>query len=39
MMTKSSGKLVVGGNTDEQNRRITPTVYRDVEKDDSLLEG
>lgn len=39
MMTKSSGKIVVGGNADEQRRRITPTVYRDVEENDSLLEG
>ena len=39
MMTKSSAEIVVGGNFDEQKRRIAPTVYRDVKKDDSLLEG
>ena len=39
IMTKSSGEIVLGGNTDEQKRRITPTVYRDVKEGDSLLEG
>lgn len=39
LMTKSSGKIVIGGSTDEQKRRIAPTVYKDVEKGDSLLEG
>jgi len=39
MMTKSSAEIVVGGNFDEQKRRIAPTVYRDVGKTDSLLEG
>ncbi|KAI0280173.1 aldehyde dehydrogenase [Russula aff. rugulosa BPL654] len=39
MMTKSSAEIVLGGNYDEQERRIAPTVYRDVKEDDSLLEG
>jgi hypothetical protein len=39
MMTKSSAEVVLGGNFDEQNRRIAPTVYRDVKEGDSLLEG
>lgn len=39
MMTKSSAEIVVGGNFDEQKRRIAPTVYRDVKEGDSLLEG
>jgi aldehyde dehydrogenase (NAD+) len=39
MMTKSSAEIVVGGNFDEQKRRIAPTVYRDVKEDDPLLEG
>jgi aldehyde dehydrogenase (NAD+) len=39
LMTKSSGKIVIGGNTDEQKRRIAPTVFKDVEKGDALLEG
>lgn len=39
MMTKSSAEIVLGGNFDEQKRRLAPTVYRDVKKDDSLLEG
>jgi aldehyde dehydrogenase (NAD+) len=39
IMTKSSGEIVLGGNTDEQKRRITPTVYRDIKEGDSLLEG
>jgi aldehyde dehydrogenase (NAD+) len=39
IMTKSSAEIVVGGNFDEQTRRIVPTVYRDVKKDDTLLEG
>lgn len=39
MMTKSSAEIVLGGNFDEQERRIAPTVYRDVKEDDSLLEG
>lgn len=39
IMMKSSGVIVLGGNMDEQKRRITPTVYRDVKKGDSLIEG
>ncbi|KAF8496458.1 aldehyde dehydrogenase [Russula emetica] len=39
LMTKSSAEIVLGGNFDEQKRRIAPTVYRDVKEDDSLLEG
>lgn len=39
IMTKSSGRIVVGGETNEEKRRIAPTVYRDVKEDDSLLEG
>jgi len=39
LMTKSSGNVVVGGSTDDEKRRITPTVYRDVKEGDSLLEG
>jgi len=38
MMTRSCAEIVVGGNFDEQKRRIAPTVYRDVKEDDSLLE-
>ena len=38
MMTTSSAEIVLGGNFDEQKRRIAPTVYRDVKKGDSLLE-
>jgi aldehyde dehydrogenase (NAD+) len=39
LMTKSLGKVVVGGSTDDEKRRIMPTVYRDVKEGDSLLEG
>ncbi|KAI9462637.1 aldehyde dehydrogenase [Russula earlei] len=39
LMTTSSGTIVVGGNTNEERRRIAPTVYRDVKEGDSLLEG
>ncbi|KAH9956199.1 aldehyde dehydrogenase [Russula dissimulans] len=39
LMIKSSGEIVIGGDTDEKKRRITPTVYRDVKEGDSLLEG
>ncbi|KAI0301585.1 aldehyde dehydrogenase [Multifurca ochricompacta] len=39
IMTRSSGKIVVGGDAIEEQRRITPTVYRDVKENDSLLEG
>jgi aldehyde dehydrogenase (NAD+) len=39
MMTRSSAEVILGGNFDEQNRRIAPTVYRDVKQGDSLLEG
>src|SRR6267142_6482896 len=39
LMQKSSGEIVVGGDTNEEGRRITPTIYRDVKEGDSLLEG
>ena len=39
MMQRSSGKVVVGGDTKEEGRRITPTVYSDVKEGDSLLEA
>ena len=39
IMQRSSGKVVVGGDTKEEGRRITPTVYRDVKEGDSLLEA
>ena len=39
IMQKSSGEIVVGGDTNEESRHITPTVYRDVKEGDSLLEG
>ena len=39
LMTRSLGKVVVGGTTDDDKRRITPTVYRDVKEGDPLLEG
>ena len=39
LMASSLGNVVVGGRTDDDNRRITPTVYRDVKEGDSLLEG
>ena len=39
MMTRSSAEIVVGGNFDEENRRIAPTVFRDVKEGDSLMEG
>ena len=39
LMTRSLGNVVVGGSTDDEKRRITPTVYRDVKEGDSLLEG
>jgi acyl-CoA reductase-like NAD-dependent aldehyde dehydrogenase len=39
IMEKSSAEVVVGGDTNEEGRRITPTVYRDVKDGDSLLEG
>jgi aldehyde dehydrogenase (NAD+) len=38
IMSTSSAKIVVGGQSNEEKRRITPTVYRDVKKDDSLLQ-
>lgn len=39
LMQRSSGKVVVGGHTKEEGRRITPTVYSDVKEGDSLLEA
>ena len=39
MMQRSSAKVVVGGDTKEDGRRITPTVYSDVKEGDSLLEA
>jgi aldehyde dehydrogenase (NAD+) len=39
IMTKSSAKIVIGGDTDDARRRIAPTVYRDVKENDSLLQG
>ena len=39
LMQRSSGEIVVGGDTNEDGRRITPTIYRDVKEGDSLLEG
>jgi len=39
MMTRSSAEIVLGGDFDEQKQRITPTVYKNVKEDDSLLEG
>jgi len=39
MMQRSSGKVVVGGDTKEEGRRIAPTVYSDVKEGDSLLEA
>jgi aldehyde dehydrogenase (NAD+) len=38
MMAESSAKIVLGGDTNEETRRITPTVYRDVKENDSLLQ-
>jgi acyl-CoA reductase-like NAD-dependent aldehyde dehydrogenase len=38
LMTKSSGEVVLGGETNEAQRRITPTVYKNVKGGDSLLE-
>jgi acyl-CoA reductase-like NAD-dependent aldehyde dehydrogenase len=38
LMQRSSGKVVVGGDTKEEGRRITPTVYSDVKEGDALLE-
>jgi aldehyde dehydrogenase (NAD+) len=39
LMQRSSGEIIVGGDTNEERRHITPTVYRDVKEGDSLLEG
>jgi len=39
IMQRSSGKVVVGGDTKEEGRRIAPTVYSDVKEGDSLLEA
>jgi aldehyde dehydrogenase (NAD+) len=39
IMQRSSGKVVIGGDTKEEGRRITPTIYRDVKEGDSLLEA
>jgi len=39
LMQRSSGKIVIGGDTKEEGRRITPTVYSDVKEGDSLLEA
>lgn len=39
LMTRTLGNVVIGGSTDDEKRRITPTVYRDVKEGDSLLEG
>ena len=38
LMQRSSGRVVVGGDTKEEGRRITPTVYSDVKEGDALLE-
>ncbi|KAI0292534.1 Aldehyde/histidinol dehydrogenase [Russula brevipes] len=35
----SSGEVVLGGETNEAQRRIIPTVYRNVKEGDSLLES
>ena len=39
IMQRSHGKVVVGGDTKEEGRRIAPTVYSDVKEGDSLLEA
>ena len=39
LMTRSLGNVIAGGSTDDEKRRITPTIYRDVKEGDSLLEG
>jgi aldehyde dehydrogenase (NAD+) len=39
LMQRSSGEVIVGGDTNEERRHITPTIYRDVKEGDSLLEG
>jgi aldehyde dehydrogenase (NAD+)/aldehyde dehydrogenase (NAD(P)+) len=38
LMTKSSGEIVLGGETNETQRRIIPTVYKNVKEGNSLLE-
>ena len=38
LQKRTRAKAVIGGKTDGRNR-IEPTVYVDVEDDDSLMEG
>jgi aldehyde dehydrogenase (NAD+)/aldehyde dehydrogenase (NAD(P)+) len=39
LLDRTQGKVVVGGQTDEANKFIAPTIVRDVPKGDSLLES
>ncbi|KAJ8254225.1 hypothetical protein COCON_G00208370 [Conger conger] len=39
MLKKSAGKVVIGGQSDEQERYIAPTVLVDVPEDDVLMDG
>jgi len=38
MLNNSSGKVVVGGKTDEQSKFISPTLVVDVKLDDSIMQ-
>ncbi|KAG0291612.1 aldehyde dehydrogenase 3, member A2 [Dissophora globulifera] len=39
LLDQTKGKIVVGGETDEEDLFIAPTLVTDVEKDDKLMEG
>ncbi|XP_023281970.1 aldehyde dehydrogenase family 3 member B1-like [Seriola lalandi dorsalis] len=38
LLKKSSGKVVLGGESDQEDKYIAPTVLVDVSEDDSLME-
>ncbi|KZT62365.1 aldehyde dehydrogenase [Calocera cornea HHB12733] len=39
VMDRSKAELVCGGETDEETKFIAPSVYKNVSRDDSLMEG
>ncbi|KAH8101207.1 NAD-aldehyde dehydrogenase [Cristinia sonorae] len=39
LITETKGKIIVGGESDVEERYIAPTIVKDVQPDDSLMEG
>jgi len=38
LLSRTKGKIVIGGNTDRDDLYIEPTIVSDVPKDDSLMQ-